>query len=77
MAERRTWSIPVWTYVNAAVYFTTDIDPIEDPQGFREAFEREFDDFPTANATNDFELGDEWNTADDEAGNINVIPKTE
>lgn len=72
-SERRTWSVPVWTYANAAVHFETDVDPATDPDGFRKAFEGEFNDFPSVNSTNDFELGDEWYTTDDADGNIEVV----
>jgi hypothetical protein len=59
VGEKRTWSVPVYTFATTAVAFTTDIDPVTDPDAFKEAFDDAGFDLPTANASNGFELA-EW-----------------
>ncbi len=60
MGEKRTWSVPVFTYATTAIEFLTDIDPIADPEGFKAAFDAVGFDFPRVNMSNDFDMEGEW-----------------
>jgi hypothetical protein len=77
VGEKRTWSVPVYTFATTAVDFITDIDPVTDPDAFKEAFDNVGFDFPTANLSNDFELA-EWEISCKVDGTPDVwIPKDE
>jgi hypothetical protein len=71
MGEKRTWSVPVYTFATTALDFTTDIDPIADPEGFEEAFMGANPDFPSTNSTNRFDLG-EWELTKSDDGTPEV-----